>query len=551
MRKEVKILLTLTILLFLPVVFFAQTSHELVIPHPTVAGVYLNDQIMSDSNTTGGRKDPLRVYVLERGQAYYNYQPIRNSNWTLRIKAASGTGEKPIIYIVQNPTLTNVTQKFLGVRGNISLSNIVVSGYDESDPSPTAINGMAQYLIETESPGFDIVIDQCILHSGGKGTIFTTNYPRVVKVTNTLFTNCGGYLTVADIGNGRALDLRGGSCDTVIFTNNVCVNVNDRLIRHYSSTANIGYIKVDHNTFVNHNGYHGMFSFGKTGKTVILTNNLLMNPFDYGNDTDKVRQVEFSDPGEKDAYGNPRMVWVSSIPNDTTNFTISNNYYCVGTDEQAWFTKYLSAGVTGEGAPLPHFIAKKLGADSTKAFIKDNFTLTKIPKIATKLLDWYRSPTGGNKTKGFSTWTPAYGIDRKLIQFYTDTLNCKYTTTSAAYTGAIGGKPAGDLNTWGLSTGVERNLSNIPTEFTLQQNYPNPFNPTTNISYNLVASGKVSLVVYDLLGRKVATLVNEFQNAGIHYVTFDAVHSSISSGMYFYKLTAGSFSSTKKMMLIK
>lgn len=89
----------------------------------------------------------------------------------------------------------------------------------------------------------------------------------------------------------------------------------------------------------------------------------------------------------------------------------------------------------------------------------------------------------------------------------------------------------------------------LPSEFSLKQNYPNPFNPTTIISYKLPAAGKVSLKVYDVLGREVTTLVNEYNPAGSYEVEFDA--SSLSSGTYFYRLTAGNFIQTKKMILVR
>ncbi len=86
-------------------------------------------------------------------------------------------------------------------------------------------------------------------------------------------------------------------------------------------------------------------------------------------------------------------------------------------------------------------------------------------------------------------------------------------------------------------------------EYTLSQNYPNPFNPSTQINYTLKNSGHVTLKVFDVLGRTVATLVNQDQNAGIHTVQFDA--SNFSSGIYFYRLESGSFVQTNKMMLLK
>ncbi|MBX2992431.1 MAG: T9SS type A sorting domain-containing protein [Bacteroidetes bacterium] len=88
-----------------------------------------------------------------------------------------------------------------------------------------------------------------------------------------------------------------------------------------------------------------------------------------------------------------------------------------------------------------------------------------------------------------------------------------------------------------------------PLEFALHQNYPNPFNPGTAISYQLSAGGHVTLKVYDLLGREVAALVDEVKNAGEHSVQFNA--SGFSSGVYYYRLQAGNYIATKKMLLIR
>ncbi len=99
------------------------------------------------------------------------------------------------------------------------------------------------------------------------------------------------------------------------------------------------------------------------------------------------------------------------------------------------------------------------------------------------------------------------------------------------------------------TTGVENNNNNLPNDFSLMQNYPNPFNPSTKISYQLPVGSNVTLKVYDMLGNEVETLVNEEKTIGSYEVNFDA--SKLSSGVYFYRLTAGSFIETKKLILIK
>ena len=110
-------------------------------------------------------------------------------------------------------------------------------------------------------------------------------------------------------------------------------------------------------------------------------------------------------------------------------------------------------------------------------------------------------------------------------------------------------------NTWignKWTVGVKQ-ISDVAQTYSLDQNYPNPFNPSTQIRYNLEKAGMVSLKVFDVLGREVVTLVNDRQETGSYSVTFDAAQSgrTLSSGVYFYRLEAGSYVSTHKMMLLK
>jgi hypothetical protein len=96
--------------------------------------------------------------------------------------------------------------------------------------------------------------------------------------------------------------------------------------------------------------------------------------------------------------------------------------------------------------------------------------------------------------------------------------------------------------------------TNVPTEYTLGQNYPNPFNPTTQIAFSVPKGGQVSLVVYDLLGKPVKTLVNEFKEAGAYNVVWDAYNDlgeAVPTGTYVYKIVAGNFTATRKMTLLK
>ncbi|MGK9367900.1 glycoside hydrolase family 88 protein [Melioribacter sp. Ez-97] len=108
----------------------------------------------------------------------------------------------------------------------------------------------------------------------------------------------------------------------------------------------------------------------------------------------------------------------------------------------------------------------------------------------------------------------------------------------------------------GGTTGVppENKSSSVPAEFQLYQNYPNPFNPSTQINYTLPSASKINIKVYDLLGREITELVNEYKEAGYYTVVFDA--SNLSGGIYFYRITAQNketalFTESKKMIVVK
>ncbi|MBA4406784.1 hypothetical protein C0389_05870 [bacterium] len=119
------------------------------------------------------------------------------------------------------------------------------------------------------------------------------------------------------------------------------------------------------------------------------------------------------------------------------------------------------------------------------------------------------------------------------------------TPSGAAF--VCGGASA--IYTNSTAVGVEENENELPIVFELKQNYPNPFNPVTKISYSINQSGIVKLNIYDVLGRLVKTILNQYQNAGNHSIEFDA--SRLSSGAYIYTMSINDFIASKKMLLVK
>ncbi len=89
----------------------------------------------------------------------------------------------------------------------------------------------------------------------------------------------------------------------------------------------------------------------------------------------------------------------------------------------------------------------------------------------------------------------------------------------------------------------------LPREYSLSNNYPNPFNPVTRIEFALPEAGMTRLIIYDIVGREIAILLDGEMDAGFHNVTWNA--NEVASGIYFYRLTSGTFADTKKMVLLK
>ncbi len=544
-------------------------GQETVIPlNPTdgTAATHVNTQILADTAKAGGFKAN-RVYELKRGEVYlHNATVTVPAGQTLRFRAAAGSGKKPVIYLWETGTGGSPTRppgNFVVLNGgHLEVKDIAIAGFYE--PEPDRVDGVQGGLINTTAVGSSIVLDG-VVFSNINGQHVRTGFNTVkVKVTNSIFANMGA-LTTSNLGAGKGIDLREAACDSFIVVNNTFVNFQDRAIRHYNfanpqaGTGEIKYGLIDHNTFVNGMGFHGLLSLGNVGPKITITNNLFVDAFALGEDsTDATRAAEWANTGEIYPNGRNRITWIFTAPNNTTQWKVSNNYYTIGTAGQTFLNDF---GYP-VGSPLSYHINSRLGADSVKAFTMTNLTLGKTPRLMTNMMRWYESPTGGNRTKNtpsaaFNRTTDDY--DRRPIEFYRDSLNAAYSTSSPAYTGADGGRfPAGDLNwfpakkaEWEsfISSVSAPNAKFIARDFQLEQNYPNPFNPSTSIAFTLAKASEVKLLIFNALGQKVATLVNGRMSAGQHKVIWEA--RNVPSGIYFYKLETGAFSQTRKMVLMR
>lgn len=254
------------------------------------------------------------------------------------------------------------------------------------------------------------------------------------------------------------------------------------------------------------------------------------------------------------------------------------------------------------GSSTPFTTARRShgsGLSGNKIFIAGGFPFTKTFLIGTigsnaSAITWTSGPTipvpasytGLSRLGGFAIGNAYYSVcgERGGPGGYLDSVFV-WSISGNAWVRAISGKPGGGMsnmfagvsgrvvndtakiflpggytgagsNAFGvigcgpnIFTGLIPINNEIPNSYSLLQNYPNPFNPITNIKFSIPATGLVKLIVYDILGREIITLLNEVKPAGNYLVDFDA--SYLSSGVYFYRLESGSFAETKKMLLVK
>jgi hypothetical protein len=502
---KTKITLLLVIALLSAINVCSQT--RVTIPAPA----YLNEAILGDTLSNGTHPD--KIYVLQRGGTYYVRGAFENLKFKLNLVAEAGTGAMPIVRAELSDAGTQ-NWYMIACQQDVSVDGIFFDAQSANEGySP------ANWCFVNLGKNTNMSFTNCVFANTGQGGVGTWNAANVFLVNNCKFYNMGN-ITFSDQGAGRMVETRDSQIEKLIITNNTMVNCYDRLVRHRNGAGVIKNMEFSNNTIINHGGYFGFMELGNVGDTIKITNNLVINGMSFGADqSDATRLTEFNMHTEKDALGQNKIVWIGSVPNDTTKYILSNNVYSVSSELATFYT----ANSVNEGPIMTDFIKGKI-SNPTTAWVKKSISVTAAPAAMTDLVSWYYL----TKKKGV---TPLHDYTRMTISYMLNTLNCKYNANDAAFIGT-NGKPVGDPN-WGSS--VINSIQSHMMNKTDLANYPNPFSDKTVLRFTLSASSNVSIEITDVTGKRIRNENLGRYDSGTSSVVID--RNDLKSGMYFLKVT--------------
>jgi hypothetical protein len=492
---------TVTVLMLLlcnPLINYSQTIVDVTPGFST-----LNDAVTAFAST------PNVVFRLQRGaDAIYLLNGSITASVPLSIVATSGTGARPqLIPAVGSGGVSDIP---LRAKANLTIKGVYVAAKDE-------LGAYLSQVIRVQADGVKLVIDDCFMENTAQSAIRTDNKNAKIFIINSVIRNCA-----SDWANGRGIDDRGVNIDTLYVENSTIHNIASRFLRDGGGYINYAYF--NHNTFTN-SGYK-VAEIGECPKFV-FKNNLIYNCGFTGKGKSSVEALLQLSPLTSSVFAGVTQ----TVDVRNNNFYLDPALVKLFPDTVIAFPNYnaqLTTAITASGS----------GGNTISEGVA--FT-TPPPSVNSLVTAYWADPALGSST------TTALNLRAN------GTYNFAYPTSAQSYTKGTANQPLGSLTWFNLTVGIKE-VTQLPENYSLSQNFPNPFNPTTNIRYNLPASGMVRIDVYNSLGQCINTLVNQNQSAGVHQVTWNGKNISgrdVATGVYLYKLTAGNFTQTKKMLLVK
>ena len=509
----------------------------------------LNEAIAGDTLSTGERTDEGTIYELERGGFYLLNGSIENVGYPLHLRASSGDAPFPILQ--PGVDMTGDSQEAFAVRGDLTIEGLYIVNIDD-------IGGLNANMFRVQSDSARVIVTDSYLEYSRQSVFRLDSEGIKLYLTDSVVRN----ITNPDnMGNGRFIDTRGNTPDTLYVENNTMYTFTGAGLRHGGGI--IPNLHFNHNTI--YNGGNQLLRTER-GINVRVTNNLLVNA--------TTNPALVADSSFQRMIVQVDSLAVPDLSEADRNYNISNNNV-VYTD--TWTTYYNSVDSL-VAAPLINGYGQTFFDANPNMTIDNNIeevlAFTDAP-ASDLLLEATILRIQGLEGEGN---TPDYraesdkngafdesGLPILGLATHPRDFDFSYPTTAASYTHAENGFPLGDLNwfpeqkaAWlefqETATSIEDGVE-VPGFFTLQGNYPNPFNPVTTIQFTLDRAAVVDVEVFDLLGRKVQTLAPTSYAAGPATLRVDA--SNLSSGMLLYRVRAQSLvgqnvqERTGRMILLK
>jgi len=554
-NERMPVLMLMAVVFIVCGLFSVASAQRVVKVAPTEFGI-LNSTIAGDTTATGARVDSNTVYELERGPlAYYSLNgTITHSGYHLTIVAEEGEGERP--KLMPGIISGGEASRCFRPKGDLTLKGLYLSNVDQEGSIFSTKN-----IIRASGEGNRIIIDDCHLNGDHQSFIRVDSHHQSYYITNSILS--------WSVDNGRGIDRRGNITDTLVVENCTFYNIISKVLREGGS-GYVKYLKFNHNTF--YNVGEEFMEFEQIGE-LIFTNNLVINPAFLGETSRELIVSPIMEGIDTVSHSELDSILTAEGVIPSIDFR-NNNFYLDPAISAALSSLSLVDSlkdISGADSLVSYTVVQRALFDSlgltlvdTTTLIREAIIFTNAPVMDTTLsiisTVWeefggdadYQSPFDHGGVGGYGE--TGYG---------TMPFDFTYPSNEGSYTHAEGGFPAGDLNwfpelkaLWesGGIVALDEAEKTVPRQFSLAQNYPNPFNPETVIQYNLPRASDVHLTVYNLLGQEVVRLVTSHQGPGSYTHTWngrDAKGSMVTSGVYFYRLVAGDFIKTHKMVLLK
>jgi hypothetical protein len=461
--------------------------------------------------------NPNVIFELKRNHVYFLGKQIEYYDFHLHIRAEAGEGLLPEIQASAKSDGTYGLD-YIKSYNDLTLENISINGLLPD-------GGYQHWVIECRGNGSTINYKGCSFDSDRASPVCARADSLKIFISDCTMGNIG-YRTAFG-GNGRMIDLRPEAqyLDTLVITNSTTYHMSDRIIRNMNTRIN--YLFIDHLTAINTLGLNGGLQLGDC-KHATVKNSIFANVIMLGHcDAHIAEQTQPEDP--------PRLtvITLDKIYNDGSYVIKNNNIF--------WDESVIGVWDQIDSVSQPDFVnpllEEAVGSENVAdMYFTEQLSFTQVcpPKIAYVAL-YYADPAAG-------TYPDSWCVGGEDGYFY-DQYDASYPETTTSFTAGDDGMPLGNLNHFSQFTSIKESQTEVFKNRSVKV-YPNPFQGELTIAYQLENEQKIEISIFDVTGKKVASVLNARQAAGYHDVKWDRTNSngtSVVAGYYLYQIKSSSW----------